>query len=301
MSAATNQTVTHRAFSFGRVGAIAQLTFTELVRLKVFSFLLVFALLLIAGSTLSQTFVFQEEFQMLKDVSLGAISIFSSLLAIAATAMLLPRDVEDRTLYTILAKPVPRFEYLLGKALGIALMLLAAVVLMSAAFALTLWAREAARIHEIQQGMTGAPAEVVRNAIEGVRAEAFTSSLWLGIGVIYIKSLIIAGFTLLVSTFATSSVFTIMVSAMIYLIGHLQATVSAYVQSTGDWSGWGSQILLHAVAIFFPDLQLFSFVDEIVAGDSIAVGLVARVAGLGVVYCVIYFLLSYAIFSRKEL
>ena len=56
---------------------------------------------------------------MLKDVSLGAMSIFTWLLAVLATAMLLPKDIEDRTLYTILAKPVPRFEYLLGKLLGV--------------------------------------------------------------------------------------------------------------------------------------------------------------------------------------
>ena len=56
---------------------------------------------------------------MLKDVSLGAMSIFTSLLAIVATAQLLPRDLEDRTIYTILAKPVPRYEYLIGKLAGV--------------------------------------------------------------------------------------------------------------------------------------------------------------------------------------
>jgi len=39
--------------------------------------------------------------------------------SIAATALLLPRDVEDRTLYTILSKPVPRIEYLLGRLVGV--------------------------------------------------------------------------------------------------------------------------------------------------------------------------------------
>ena len=65
---------------------------------------------------------------MLKDVSLGAMSIFTWLLAVLATAMLLPKDIEDRTLYTILAKPVPRFEYLLGKLLGVLALLFVALV-----------------------------------------------------------------------------------------------------------------------------------------------------------------------------
>ena len=62
---------------------------------------------------------FQQEFQVLKDIALGAMSIFTSLLAVIATARLLPQDMEDRTVYTILAKPVPRFEYLAGKLLGV--------------------------------------------------------------------------------------------------------------------------------------------------------------------------------------
>ena len=105
----------HRAFSFARVAALTGNTFTELVRLKVFYFLLIFALLLIGSSVFMAQLSFQQEFQVLKDVSLGAMSIFTSLLAIVATAQLIPRDVEERTIYTILAKPVPRYEYLAGK------------------------------------------------------------------------------------------------------------------------------------------------------------------------------------------
>src|ERR1700693_5153773 len=109
----------HRAFSLSRILAIATNTLTELTRLKVFYVLLVFALVLIGSSIFMAQFSFQQEFQILKDVSLGAISLFTSLLAIVAPARLLPQDMEDRTLYTILAKPVPRFEYVLGRITGV--------------------------------------------------------------------------------------------------------------------------------------------------------------------------------------
>ena len=97
----------HRALSLSRILAITSNTLTELTRLKVFYVLLVFGLLLIGSSIFMAQFSFQQEFQILKDVSLGAISMFTSLLAIVATARMLPRDIEDRTVYTILAKPVP--------------------------------------------------------------------------------------------------------------------------------------------------------------------------------------------------
>src|SRR5713226_2392826 len=103
----------HRTFSLTRVLAITTNTLTELTRLKVFYVLLIFAVLLIGSSVFMARLTFQQEFQILKDVSLGAMSIFTSLLAIIATARLIPQDIEDRTVYTILAKPVPRFEYVL--------------------------------------------------------------------------------------------------------------------------------------------------------------------------------------------
>ena len=99
----------HRGFSPTRIFAISINTLIELTRQKVFYVLLIFALLLIGCSVFMARFTFQQEFQILKDISLGAISIFSSLLAIVATARLIPQDIEDRTVYTILAKPVPRF------------------------------------------------------------------------------------------------------------------------------------------------------------------------------------------------
>ncbi len=68
-----------------RIVAIATNTLTELTRQKVFYVLLIFALVLIGSSVFMARFTFQQEFQILKDVSLGAMSIFSSLLAIVAT------------------------------------------------------------------------------------------------------------------------------------------------------------------------------------------------------------------------
>src|SRR5690242_12188625 len=139
----------HRSFSPGRIAALAGNTFTGLVRLKVFHFLLLFALLLIGSALFMAQLTFQQEFQILKDVSLGAMSIFSSLLAIVATAQLIPRDLEERTIYTILAKPVPRYEYLLGKLFGVLLLLALSILAMSALFLGLLFVRQEMLVSEI--------------------------------------------------------------------------------------------------------------------------------------------------------
>lgn len=290
----------HTVFSPARVGAIASNTLLELVRLKVFYFLLIFALLLIGSSAFMVRFTFQEQFQVLKDVSLGAMSIFTWLLAVLATAMLLPKDIEDRTLYTILAKPVPRFEYLLGKFLGVLGLLLAATLVMSAMFALALYLRQQTVIGEAMRGMSGAPADQLAAQIAEIRASTFTANLIPGVLVIYIKAAIFAALTLFISTYATSWIFTIMISVAVYIAGHLQATARDYWLAGGG-AGPLMKIFLALVSLIFPDLQLFNLVDDVVAGNAIALAMFGKIAGLGALYTCVYLLVAYLVFSKKEL
>jgi hypothetical protein len=294
-------TVRHRAFSPARIRALTANTFTELVRLKVFYFLLLFALLLIGSSAFLVRLSFQDQFQMLKDLSLGAMSIFTSLLAILATAGLLPKDIEDRTLYTILAKPVPRLEYLIGKLLGVMLLLLAAMVAMGAMFALVLWWR----VHEVTADIltSGSPPDLIAQQITELRASAFNPNLWAGGAVIFVKACLLASMTLFISTFASTSIFTVIVSVMIYFAGHLQATARDYWQASAGLAGnpWWTKAFLALVALFLPDLQLFNLVDEIVVGTAIAPWLLFKTLGLGATYCAVYLLAAYFMFSGKEL
>ena len=243
----------YRSFSLARIGAITANTLTELTRLRVFYVLLVFALVLIGSSIFMAQFSFQQEFQILKDVSLGAISIFTSLLAIVATARLLPQDIEDRTVYTILAKPVPRFEYVLGKIAGVLLLLAISTLVMSAAFLLVLYLREQAVMHATLRQMSGAPPEQIADALRAIRSSAFNIDIFPGIIIIYLKACLLAALTLFVSTFATSNIFTIVVMAFIYFIGHLQATAREYWLQEHS-SGLITRIFLAIVALVISGL-----------------------------------------------
>ena len=294
-------TVSHRIFSPRRTWALALNTLTELVRLKIFYFLLIFALLLIGSSAFLLQFSFQDQFQMLKDLSLGAMSIFTSLLAILATAGLLPKDIEDRTLYTILAKPVSRLEYLLGKLCGVVLLLLVAMVLMGAMFAAVLVWRSHVVSAEILA--SGASPEEVAQQLGGLHATAFNPNLWAGGLVIYTKACLLASMTLFISTFASSSLFTIIVSVVVYFIGHLQSTARDYWQASRTLVGAGvlTKTFLAVVAIVFPDFQMFNLVDEIVVGTPVATALLLKTVGLGAAYFCIYLLAAFFVFSSKEI
>src|SRR5205823_12092300 len=106
-----------------------------------------------------------------------AISIFTSLLAIVATARLLPQDMEDRIVYTILAKPVPRFDYVVGKIAGVLLLLAISTLVMGAAFLIVLYMREQAALHATMRQLSGAPPDQLADALRAVRSSAFDADL----------------------------------------------------------------------------------------------------------------------------
>jgi ABC-type Na+ efflux pump permease subunit len=292
--------VQHRVFSFWRLLAITTNTLTDLTRQKVFYFVVIFALILIGSSAFMARFTFQQEFQILKDVSLGTMSIFTSVLAIVATARLISQDIEERTVYSILAKPVPRFEYLFGKLGGVLLLVFISTLLMSALFFAVLYVREQSALHEALRQMQTAPRDQLDDALRAVQASAFNINILPAVAIIYLKACLLAALTLLISTFATTNLFTIGVMVCIYFIGHFQAMAREYWLHEHS-AGWMTQIFLAGVALFFPDLQGFNIVDDVVAGTIIPLALFARTAAMGIFYTIVYTLLATVAFSGKEL
>ena len=301
MNAQTAASPRHLSFSPRRIRAIAGNALLELVRLKAFHFLLVFGLILMGLSLFVMEFKIQEQFQMLKDVSLGAMSIFTWLLAVLATAMLLPKDIEDRTLYTILAKPVPRLEYLAGKLIGVLALVLIATLVMVGLFVALLFARQQIAIAEaIQNAGSGVTREQIAGIVADIHKQTFTWSLVPAIVAIYLKAAIFASLTLLLSTFASSWIFTVVISVAIYLIGNIQPVIREYWLSEETVSPF-AKVFLALVSLLFPDLQLFNLVDDIVAGNAISALLFLKTATLGGIYIAVYFGLAYFMFSKKEL
>jgi ABC-type Na+ efflux pump permease subunit len=301
-ASATN--LEHRAFSFrssfGRILAITTNTLTELTRQKVFYVLLIFALILIGSSIFVAKFTFQQEFQILKDVSLGAMSIFSSLLAIVATARLIPQDMEDRTLYTILAKPVPRYEYILGKLLGVLLLLAISIAVMAALSTAILYFREQSVLDETWRQMHNAPPGQLDDASNTIRASGLNSDMFIGFTVIFLRASILAALTLFISTFATTNIFTIVVMVFVYFIGHFQATAREYWLQQPH-TGWLDRGFLALVALIFPDLQAFNLVDDLVAGVAIPMAIFMKTMALGFFYIAIYTVAATFVFYGKEL
>lgn len=299
----------HRAFSPGRIWTIGGSTFTQLVRMKVFYFLLIFSAAVIAAALFFLSWSFEQELKLLKDVSLGAMAVFAGLFAIVAAAVLIPRDIEDRTLYTILAKPVPRFEYLLGKLLGVLLLIAVSLALMQVLFSVVLWVRQQAVLEAQLTRLELAPPLGFDQAdVEEAKAQAraviarqgVSWNLLNGAVSIFLKAAVMASVSLLLSTFASSTLFTVIAGVAVFIIGHLQGLARDHFLGGGAEGAW-ERLAAVAVAIVFPDFRVFDIVDDVAAGSTIPAGLMLRMAGLAFLYVVIYNLAAFFVFADREL
>ncbi|MCH2061661.1 MAG: ABC transporter permease [Verrucomicrobiales bacterium] len=292
----------HKVFSALRIWAIARNTFTQLVRMKVFYFMLIFSALIIGANLLFLSFTFEQELKILKDVSFGAMSLFASIFAIVGTALLIPKDIEDRTLYTILTKPVPRIEYLLGKLMGILLLLAVSILLMSLLFFTVLYIRQHGILTE---KIASFPRQVSDAQIALFREDIFSRGLQpellLGVLAVFLKAAVAAAVALFVSTFASSTLFTIIVSLVVYFIGHAQSLALDYYFAEGEIPSAAQRFFAGLIGVVFPNFQLFNVTDGLTAGEVVSASLMARLVGLTAFYLTIYSLVSWLIFAKKEL
>lgn len=294
----------------GRIAVIARHAFTQLVRMKVFYFLAFFAVILIASNFFNLP---QHEgpeaaganvLRSIKSWSLGAMTLFSVVISIVATALLLPKDVEDRTLYTILAKPVPRIDYLAGKLLGVLLLVFISLFIMDLLMTGILQARTNLVLDQ-QVSMAearGWPEEDVLGLKNEILAQGPTWSLHGAVFSVFLRATIIASMALLISTFSSSTLFTTIVSFLIYFIGHFQADArAAYLsQEAGTSDSWFAQGVSLLVALVLPDFQLFNVIDAVIEGQVLPLFILGKLTLIGLFYLVFYIFASWFVFAKKE-
>ncbi len=126
------------------VVATALNTYREAVRDRVLYLLLVFALLVIGVSRMLSLLTVGSEEKIIKDLGLSAISFFGTLTAVFVGVSLVFKEIERRTIYTLLARPVARWQFVFGKFAGLFAVLVTNATLMTVAlFAVLLWRGEA--------------------------------------------------------------------------------------------------------------------------------------------------------------
>lgn len=114
-----------------KIYAIALNTFRESIRDKVFYSLLFFAVILVLFSIILGKLTIGDPLKIVKDFGLGSISIGGTLIAIFVGVGMVYKEMEKRTIFIILSKPISRWQFLMGKYLGLAITITIEVVVMT--------------------------------------------------------------------------------------------------------------------------------------------------------------------------
>jgi len=304
--------------SLHRILTVARNTLTEAVRQKVLNVLLIFSLVLVGSSVvvsqlatpgLDSAGLFDAQIKFVKDFGCGAIGLFGFFIALLSTAQLIPQELHNRTIYTILAKPVRRAEFLLGKFFGIVLLLALCVALMSLAFAATLYWQELQGIRATEAIYDASPTwranplavnaynHDVQQIVQQVRDPQLVEAVLL----IFAKLLMTTAIALLISSFATSSIFTIVTTIMIYLIAHMEGTAREFWLARGAEASIWQSGLVGFISLLIPDMNSFTIVDEILAGNKVPWSHALNLLGYADVYVVVLLAVSIVIFDYREI
>jgi len=273
-------------FSFLRLGLVAQNTLREAVRQRLLHLFLGLALALVLGARSLRDFNFgAPELKFIADCGFGAMTLFGSALTIAATAQLFFSEIENRTALTLLAKPVWRAEFLLGKLVGVALLTALFCALLTGLLAAVLWVREG---------------ELMALDPEGFRGGRAVSYAMVALGgwLQWLRLVVLAAFTLLVASFARTQVFAVVCGFGVLVICHLQHLAQEAYTRAGSAVGVALGGLFGGM---FPNFQVLSLADSLAAADLPAPGTMVRLTAYGLGWALAAGLLAVLSFRRREI
>jgi ABC-type transport system involved in multi-copper enzyme maturation permease subunit len=256
----------------GRIRVIAFNTFREAVRDRVLYNLVVFAILMVGGALLLGRISVHIERLVLVNLGLTAIALFGIVIAIFLGIGLVSKEIERRTLYTVLAaRPVRRWEFIVGKQLGLIVTLLVNAGFMSAGFFVALL--------------------YLQHVFEA--ADRF---LLVALYFIVLQFVIITSLALMFSTF-TSPLLATIFSFSLFVIG----TFAEDLRSFGALAGGSTRVLTTGLAYVLPNFAIFNVVSEVAHSIPIPGRLILFNSLYALLYAVAVTSASVLIFDRRNL
>jgi ABC-type transport system involved in multi-copper enzyme maturation permease subunit len=255
-----------------KIAAIARVTVQEAYRQKLAVNLLVFALALVAASLTISALTFGEQWRIIVDLGLSSMEVFGTLIAVFLGAGLVARDVERRTVYTVVAKPVSRAEYLLGRYLGLVATTTLNLLLMAIVFAAVLAAYTKGLRFLVDSPLLVVLASLaVRFAVVGAVAALFSSFSTITLAAIFTLSLVVAG--------------------------HLSSDLVRYWAPRSEWAG----AIGKAAYLLVPNLEALNLKEAMVYRDPVPASFAVTGIGYGLLYSAALVAFAAAVFARRDL
>ena len=260
---------------------IAINVFRESVRDKVLYNLVLFAVLLIAASFLIGQLTAGQDIRIIKDLGLAATSVFGLFIAVFIGIGLVSKEVERRSIYSLLAKPIHRHELVLGKYAGLVLTLAVNLAVMAGALYLVL-----AYMRWV------AP----ENILKGLDAPALDPAMLKAVALIFAELSVITAIALFFSTFSTpilSATFTF----GLFVAGHFSADLRNFDQVVDSRA---ALLLARGLYWVLPNLAPFDIKAQVVHGQHVSAGYMALTMGYGALYIAALLTGAVIVFSRRD-
>jgi len=263
------------------IGEIAINVFRESVRDKVLYNLVLFAILMMGASYLIGQLTAGQDVKIIKDLGLAATSVFGLFIAVFIGIGLVSKEVERRSIYSLLAKPIHRHHLILGKYVGLSLTLLVNVAVMTfALFVVLLYMRWG--VDPTVQKAWDAP--------------ALDPRLLQATGLIFVELLVVTGIALFFSTFSTPLLSAALTFGF-FIAGRFSADLRHFDQAVNSPIAVGFARTLYWI---LPNLASFDVRSQVVHGQPVSLGYLALVAGYGASYIAALMVASTVIFSRRD-
>ena len=250
-----------------KVLSIAFNTFRENLRDKLLYNLLIFALLMIGSSLILMRLTLGEFHRLILDIGLGSINFFGVLIAIFVGIGLVSKEIEKKTIYTIISKPVARFQFLLGKYVGLSLTLLINTAIMACGLLAVLYMQDVP-IHAV---------------------------LFKALIMIVVEFMVITAVALLFSTFS-STTFSAIFTLALYVIGHLTPDLKAF----GEKMGGAGKMILEGMYYVLPNLDRFNLKGHVTHQLDVSISDLLVIGAYGMAYTVFLLTLASIIFQRRD-
>ncbi len=252
----------------GAIGVIAVNAFRESLRDKILYNLVLFAGLLIGLSVLLADLSITEHHKVIADMGLAAINLIGVIIAIFVGISLVNKEIERRTIYTIMARPISRSSFIMGKYLGLALTLFVNLTIMMAVFLLTLW------LYHVP----------------------IQASFFQAVALIFVEILVVTAIALFFSTF-TSTTLSAIFTLGLYVIGHLTADLQTLVSNSGSSPITSFVDLLYYLC---PNLEMLNIKGQAAVGIVAAPEYVMMASLYGLMYAGVLLIGACLVFQQRD-
>lgn len=262
---------------------VALHVFRDSVRDKVLYSIVAFAVLLMAVSYLIGQLTAGQDIKIIKDLGLAAMSLFGLFIAIFIGIGLVAREIDRRSIYSILSKPMRRHEFIVGKYLGLVATLVVNLAVMAMAYYLVL----------AYMGWT-LPDVVIAAAA----APPLDPRLLLAVAMIACELALVTAVAIFWSTFSSNALISAALTAGLYVAGQFGADLKN-LQSVLESPV--AAAVARAVYYVLPNFAAFDIKAQVVHALPVEDGYLWLTAGYAVVYIALLLVGAVLIFSRRDL